>query len=532
MSDKQSKNHREATRQPDRAEQSGLVLRRRCDCGQHTPGGSQCRSCSEKKHELRRSALNREERGSGGSVPPIVHDVLRSNGQPLDGSTRNLMESRFGRDFSRVRLHTDERAAESARSVDALAYTVGQNVVFGANLYSPKTRAGLSLLSHELTHVAQSENESAGQGIRLGSPNSAEERVAEHNETAASPSAVGAASGGLQLHRKGGTAGGFFANIGRAIGAFFTGSERDYDKDTLTAYLKILKDTKEIEDDFDSDNKARAVVRKDMFQAESFDIWILLVLEMMSGAVLDDDEQAILKILRTATPEQRNQIAEKVGYERLYDKFDGKELDELYALLPLMNSFHPRGAEEYQTHSFNEFISKWEKEHGHSITEDEKQTLAAGCIGITMLNLGVMSNPDLSNCYGSFQQAWDASRKMNAFLAANQPDKKAIVFSKRFWSSGKDYKPDPKTGKVDMSGYKYETRPNIGDEYFTNFDYGFLDEKTGKWWHANHCDPVIAGPDCDVHGRMETYESNLQHYSRPLKDFDRQVFCVGISTIK
>jgi hypothetical protein len=65
------------------------------------------------------------------------------------------MEARFGYDFSRVRVHTDATAAESARAVQALAYTVGEDIVFGAGRYAPATGAGQRLLAHELTHVVQ-----------------------------------------------------------------------------------------------------------------------------------------------------------------------------------------------------------------------------------------------------------------------------------------------------------------------------------------------------------------------------------------
>lgn len=88
-------------------------------------------------------------------IPPIVHEVLRSPGQPLDPATRTLFEPRFGHDFSRVRVHTYAEAAESARAVDALAYTVGRNVVFGVGQYLPKSSAGQKLIAHELTHVVQ-----------------------------------------------------------------------------------------------------------------------------------------------------------------------------------------------------------------------------------------------------------------------------------------------------------------------------------------------------------------------------------------
>ena len=75
-------------------------------------------------------------------VPAIVHDVLRSPGQPLDGDTRAAMEPRFGHDLSRVRVHADARAAESARAVRARAYTVGRDLAFGAGQYRPGRRPG------------------------------------------------------------------------------------------------------------------------------------------------------------------------------------------------------------------------------------------------------------------------------------------------------------------------------------------------------------------------------------------------------
>jgi hypothetical protein len=88
-------------------------------------------------------------------VPPIVHQVLSSPGRPLEAETRALLGPRFGRDFSQVRVHADSRAAESARAVNALAYTVGNDLVFGANRYAPQLPGGQRLLAHELTHVMQ-----------------------------------------------------------------------------------------------------------------------------------------------------------------------------------------------------------------------------------------------------------------------------------------------------------------------------------------------------------------------------------------
>ena len=88
-------------------------------------------------------------------VSPDVLQALHSPGRPLDAKTRLFMESRFVHDFSGVRVHTDAQAAESAHTINALAYTVGQDLVFGQGRYAPGTQEGRRLLAHELTHVVQ-----------------------------------------------------------------------------------------------------------------------------------------------------------------------------------------------------------------------------------------------------------------------------------------------------------------------------------------------------------------------------------------
>ncbi len=126
------------------------LLQRQCACGQHAIGG-ECKECHKKKGILQRSAID----PAPNLVPPLVHEVLRSPGQPLDATTRAFMEPRFGHDFSKVRVHADAKAAESSQAVNALAYTVASNVVFGAMQYAPKTKEGQRLMAHELTHVVQ-----------------------------------------------------------------------------------------------------------------------------------------------------------------------------------------------------------------------------------------------------------------------------------------------------------------------------------------------------------------------------------------
>ncbi|MCA8952139.1 MAG: DUF4157 domain-containing protein [Planctomycetes bacterium] len=92
---------------------------------------------------------------AGTCAPPEVLDTVRRSGRPLSGPTRRLMESRIGHDFGRVRIHADPAAARSAAHVGARAYTVGQDVVFGAGGFAEHTPAGRELLAHELAHVAQ-----------------------------------------------------------------------------------------------------------------------------------------------------------------------------------------------------------------------------------------------------------------------------------------------------------------------------------------------------------------------------------------
>ena len=189
------------------------ILQRKCACGQHAPPGGMCEAC-RRKEERRKNRLpiqaklkiggthDRYEReadrvagqimrtplsfvsktqqadststpapvtlqrypvvteghtnvASMNGVSDTVGNTLRSPGRPLDACTRSFMESRFGHDFSGVRVHTNASAAVSARSVNAAAYTVGHHVVFDSGRYVPTSTPGKRLLAHELVHVVQ-----------------------------------------------------------------------------------------------------------------------------------------------------------------------------------------------------------------------------------------------------------------------------------------------------------------------------------------------------------------------------------------
>jgi Domain of unknown function (DUF4157) len=134
-------------------------LRRQCACGTHSTGGS-CGKCDA-------------------SAPPIVQDVLKSPGAQLDASTRVSAEQHFGQDLSHVRVHSGEKAAASASAVGALAYSVGPDLVFGEGQFSPSTKSGNKLLTHELTHAVQQPQRYSGGPLEIGDPASPAEREAE-----------------------------------------------------------------------------------------------------------------------------------------------------------------------------------------------------------------------------------------------------------------------------------------------------------------------------------------------------------------
>ena len=155
---------------------ASALLQRKCACGGTAGASGECAECRE--HEV----LQRRPRDGAapGEVPPIVHEVLRAPGQPLDPATLTFFEPRFGHDFSRVRVHTDGRAAASARAVNALAYTVGQEIVLGSRHNRSDARGARRLLAHELAHVVQQgAHRQPPEKLRVGSPADAQEREAE-----------------------------------------------------------------------------------------------------------------------------------------------------------------------------------------------------------------------------------------------------------------------------------------------------------------------------------------------------------------
>ncbi len=193
-------------KQPAPAKLSGLMLSAAkqgnlpasmCACADHSQ--SRDESAESQKMKLQR----RPAGGAPETAPSIVHEVLGSQGQVLDAATRAFFDQRFNHDFGRVRIHADATAEQSARSVNALAYTVGQDIVFAAGQYRPHTTAGRELLAHELVHTIQQSGTPAGNvpgTLSVGDPGDAAEREAESTARTvlAGDQAIDVSDGGAQ----------------------------------------------------------------------------------------------------------------------------------------------------------------------------------------------------------------------------------------------------------------------------------------------------------------------------------------------
>ncbi|HSN05089.1 MAG TPA: DUF4157 domain-containing protein [Nitrospira sp.] len=134
-------------------------------CAACANGGTSCPRCEGDKKLL----VQRDAPAAAGEAGRAVSARVGSNlgpGRPLDAATRAFFEPRFGHDFSRVRVHTGAAAEQSAKGMNAHAYAMGHEIVFGAGRFTPGTHEGRQLLAHELTHVVQQ----AGGSANVSSP--------------------------------------------------------------------------------------------------------------------------------------------------------------------------------------------------------------------------------------------------------------------------------------------------------------------------------------------------------------------------
>ncbi|HLL70680.1 MAG TPA: DUF4157 domain-containing protein [Pyrinomonadaceae bacterium] len=144
---------------------SGSLLQRKCSsCA--SGGAVRASSSEEETEHVQARELPGHVPQAGANLHAEIEGLRAGGGEPLGGGARDFFEPRFGQDFGEVRVHRNARAAESARALGALAYTVGRDIVFGEGRYAPETNAGRKLLSHELAHVVQQSNGRAPQAIQ------------------------------------------------------------------------------------------------------------------------------------------------------------------------------------------------------------------------------------------------------------------------------------------------------------------------------------------------------------------------------
>jgi hypothetical protein len=255
-------------------------------------------------------------------MPPSVYETLNSPGSSLPAESRAFFEPRFGRDFSSVRVHTDSKAAESARAVNAHAYTVGNNIVFGRGMYAPSTARGAGLLAHELTHVAQQATIARSSStLEIGQTNDAYEREADANAAAIVAGDTPSSVARLSSSRLQGSFVSGLLDVLLFIPRLF-GLEV-FPAEDLKEYLAGLRQRKGPERGLFSDNKARACVsRENEFGPYDTQTKTFLVQEMLDGWTSFLDEGSIITLLRRSTTD-RAQIVSAVGRNRLWSKFDG-----------------------------------------------------------------------------------------------------------------------------------------------------------------------------------------------------------------
>lgn len=239
----------------------------------------------------------------------------------------------------------------------------------------------------------------------------------------------------------------------------------------------------------------------------------------------------------TARAVQRSAVAPPIGMRWL--SRIGYRLDKpLPAGAPTPVEDH---APQQRKWNKSDFYSFWETEQGRKLKAPEKRTIDRGCIGITANNLEGGGNPSLVEIYDSFSAAHSAMYKhnntlWNTYVSSSQ----YVLFGMLFWSNQDPevsnradpdptaFRGDPKTHRVDMSGYQYRAQPGK-----VNFDYGFWDESTSSFWHANHKD---FGPD----DPMVVFQSTKEKFAYPFTmpdgtarfgydDFDRAVYGVAVA---
>lgn len=159
---------------PLRTVKGPSVVHRKCTCS----GGAKCAKCEEEVEEEK--GIHRKAASSPEQTTHAPDSFLKGSGsgRALDPPLRRSMESRLKQDFSEVRIHDDANAVQSAKAIDARAFTYGSNIYFGSGGFAPQTQEGQRLIAHELVHVAQQ-----GDGTPLRGSSSGVAHIARKTET-------------------------------------------------------------------------------------------------------------------------------------------------------------------------------------------------------------------------------------------------------------------------------------------------------------------------------------------------------------
>jgi len=292
------------------------------DVGREEESGDD--AVKELAHALRTHGADTRTR----TTDVVLADLLHSPGVPLDAETRAFFEPRFGRDLSNVRVHNDGASTFVATQLRANAFTVGNHIILG----EPSRR----LLAHELAHVVQQRNVVAWPNDRvvIGHPGDA----FEENADASARAVMSGRPAPPPLHAttprvQGSFFGTLFDFIIFPIGIYRLFGGEYYWASTLKDYMKSIEKNKKPEDAYDSDNKARACIKreKELGPSYSLDLRVLLVSELLGGWTSNSDEKAIITLLRNH-PNDIQDVVKRIGRPRIWDDFSGDNLAVLKAL--------------------------------------------------------------------------------------------------------------------------------------------------------------------------------------------------------
>jgi len=325
---------------------SGADIRRKCAC---EGGGASCPDCEAEDVEQAKG-IHRRSSAPSADATEASDDLLQSlgAGRALDPATRESMESRFGQDFGGVRIHTDQQASAAARSVDARAFTIGSDVAFGSGEFSPETKSGKKLLAHELAHVVQQRKTRTPKGVQR-------------------------------------------AGIIESIARLFGGGT--FSDEELEQYLAFLDKNNRIEDHYDSDNKAREIVRRWQRGDPKYILTIrrkvLLIQEMLTGYTSHADEVGILALLSGSGPTEFTSVVDSVTVKELQSNISGKERKRLDVLLDShRKKTAPEGSsgrtstEPSDRESRETFPAETILEAQHQFTANAESRMRKNCIDI------------------------------------------------------------------------------------------------------------------------------------------------------